>query len=741
MKRILILTLIFEILIIAMTSILGAKERPLKANILSKEKVNYSTALKLYRNSEYSNAYVQFMNILSNQSEPLINDYVVYSGARSAMELYMYDEAIKLFTLLQNKYPTSTLYPYAEEYKALVLFYKNDYPVSNFFNGKTQNWIKEFVGVKAMSRSEDTNISQMIARELIDRFSNKDALIYYDKIFKTNAMNLSAEFKLKMARGLYILGYYRSSMDYYKVLENKNIYPEECEYYIARINQLIRNREEAAGYFDSYLSNANNKEYRKLAIYWSAENYNSMKKYDKSEELFLKFLKEYPKDEYAPRAYNRLTANYLRINDIYKAKLYVTKTLKNFPKSRFSETALKSYLRKSFKLKNKTETYFALEKLKDRYPSFRKDFALSWDMWIANDFYDTNKRNKAVMTTLLTSKNPHYIKGALSLAESYMVSNVALSNSYYFDEAERLYSNSKYSNAISMLNKVQFIDSIVTGEETPFLKEVRSLAKEIMFGQRFIKDFYSKKTEIELFNELSLQTRKVSDKAIALYYYGDLDNAYMELDKVIKKTKMSYPLFYFTQKIFVDSTNTKRFMQISANIGKYFAYPYSDNVELLPDELRRYVYPRYFDEYVVREANHYKIESSFVYAIMREESLFDYKATSSANAYGLMQLIAPTANMENVQSRYRFKPLNLKDPKQNIYLGISHLSRLFKGENASNYIIVAAKYNAGPGSGNRWKNEYGTNNMYYTARLVDYEETEYYIERVMKSYDYYKRFY
>ena len=423
------------------------------------------------------------------------------------------------------------------------------------------------------------------------------------------------------------------------------------------------------------------------------------------------------------------------------AKRYLTNSLKKFPNNRWTETSLKSYLRKSLRLKNKTETYYGLKILEERHSKLRNDFILSWNIWIANEFKDFNKRDEYVLETLLTSKNPYYIKGALTLANKDMLQNVYSNNSYNMEEAKKFFADSNYSKTLEFLNKIQFIDYIATKREDKLVKEARDIAKKIFMQNKFVKDFYSKKTENEIFNELSLQTRKESNKSILLYYYGDNQNAYNEFDKIYSKTQTTYPLFYYAQKIFLNSANTKRFMQICNNIGKYFGYPYSQNVDLLPEEFRKYIYPRYFDDLVVPEAKYYKIEPEFIYSIMREESLFDSKALSWAGARGLMQLMPATARAENKKTRYKFNPLNLYDSKQNIYLGISHLSWLFQSENASNYIIVAAKYNAGSSRGNRWKNEYGTNNMYRTGRFIDIEETEYYVEKVMKSYEYYSRYY
>ncbi|TXJ45709.1 tetratricopeptide repeat protein [Brachyspira aalborgi] len=738
-KRIFLLALSFELIIIIATSVLNAKSMPEIPDIISKNKINYKTALKLHNDGKYLDAYNQFTNIINGNDETLIRDYVIYYGAKSAFYCEMFKEAIDLYSLLMKEHPRSSLYPYAEQYKALAEFYRDDYPVSNFFNGKAQKWIKEFVGLKALQKTNNKN--KEIALELINRFYTKDAIIYFYNNFQKEALNLPNNIKYKMATELYEAGFRNSSLNYFNSLIKQNYNKANCLYYTARINQQENKREEAAKLFDIYLANTNNKSYRRLGLYYSADNYYKLKNTKKSISLYQTFLKEYPKDDYVPRIYNIFLNESLNANNLISAKRYLTNSLKKFPNNRWTETSLKSYLRKSLRLKNKTETYYGLKILEERHSKLRNDFILSWNIWIANEFKDFNKRDEYVLETLLTSKNPYYIKGALTLANKDMLQNVYSNNAYNMEEAKKFFADSNYSKTLEFLNKIQFIDYIATKREDKLVKEARDIAKKIFMQNKFVKDFYSKKTENEIFNELSLQTRKESNKSILLYYYGDNQNAYNEFDKIYSKTQTTYPLFYYAQKIFLNSANTKRFMQICNNIGKYFGYPYSQNVDLLPEEFRKYIYPRYFDDLVVPEAKYYKIEPEFIYSIMREESLFDSKALSWAGARGLMQLMPATARAENKKTRYKFNPLNLYDSKQNIYLGISHLSWLFQSENASNYIIVAAKYNAGSSRGNRWKNEYGTNNMYRTGRFIDIEETEYYVEKVMKSYEYYSRYY
>ena len=740
-KNIIIFVILFELIIIIMTSGLGAQGKAYIPDIVSKNKLNYGSALKLYNDKQYKKAYAQFTNLINSSNDLLIRDYIIYYGAKSALSTNMYDEAIDLYSKLMTEYPRSSLYPFAEQYKALAEFYKDDYPISNFFNSNKQKWIKKFVGLKAMKETEDTNKVKLIALELTKKYINREALIYLNNNFEEEIYNFNNNIKYKASVELYDAGYRTAALKYFNNLIELNAYKNNSIYYKARINQLAGNRESASTLFNEYLANTNNKEYRKLAIYWNANNYERLKNYTKARELYNTFLRNYPKDSYVPRIYNSFINISLNNNNLPEAKKYLTNSLKNFHNNRYTELSLKSYLRKALKLKNKTETYYAINELDKIYPKYRHDFVLSWYMWAAQELGDTETRDKYIMKSLLESKNPFYVKGALSLATDEMINNVSQSNTYYLNEAKKYYADSNYTQTMQMLDKMQFIDYIVTKKEDNLVKEARAIAKEIFMQNKFVQDFYSNKKENEIFNELSLQTREEVNKPILLYYYGDMDNAYREFNTVYQKTQVTYPLFYYAEKIYKSSLNTKRFMQICANIGKYFGYNYYDNVDLLPDEFRKYVYPRYFDEYVVPEAKYYKIEPNFVYSIMREESLFDVKAKSYVGAMGLMQLMPTTAAAENKKARYRYNPLNLTDAKQNINIGISHLSWLFQSQNASNYALVAASYNAGSGRGNRWKKEYGTNNMYRTARFIDIEETEFYVERVMKSYEYYSRYY
>ena len=718
----------------------------LLVNILNpQKKPDYGNAFLLYQQKDYTNSYSSFKAILDNKNTNIIGDYVLYYFARSAMNIKKYEEAASHFNQVINEHPNSLLVPYSKQYMALSKFIVDDFMVEAFFNGNTQNWIKEFVATKSLPiviKNGRPDKASLISKILIDRYDRIEGAAYYHKNYKEDiAKNNDIKLISKLAKIFYDASQYNNALYYYNLMTINNDYTEESMYRIASIYEKKGERTKAIEMYNAYLNNKDYKKYRNTVSFSIAEQYYLMKKYNASNDAYIKYIKTYKnKSSYLLRSYRRIVVNYLRNNNFTNAKSYVDFLYKNYPDEYMTDVSLRNYMRKSFLASNKKEAYETVDKIKTLYTtSMRVGYGLSWGRFTYLEFGDTNRALEEVQKTLLYSKNPHHILEAYSLATDEMKNLVSFSNDIYFKEAKDYYRNGNKDKAYERLNRIQFNDAIVLLRETSFLKDVRKFSKSIMMESDFVKDFYANKRESEIVNDLSIYTKKASDKAIVLYYYGDYENAYNELNTVKKNYDMTFDMFYFFEKILLADGDTFSFFKMSNGIGKYFGYNYN-NVELLPNEMRVYSYPRYYDEYVLPESKHYKIDESFVYAIMREESTFRAHVSSWAGAVGLMQLMPATARMENQNKRYNYDPLVLTNARQNINLGIGHLNRLFKNESYKNYMLICAKYNAGGGNAKKWTEAYTTNNMSYYSRLVTFEETENYIQKVMASFNFYERF-
>lgn len=115
------------------------------------------------------------------------------------------------------------------------------------------------------------------------------------------------------------------------------------------------------------------------------------------------------------------------------------------------------------------------------------------------------------------------------------------------------------------------------------------------------------------------------------------------------------------------------------------------------------MYPKAFEKHVKKYAKKYKVDSNLIWGLMRQESAFRRKVTSSSNAIGLMQIIPSTAreNARNIGIKKLKVPEDLYHPWKNIKIGIYYFSRLlkrFKGDER----LAAASYNVGIGNVRRW---------------------------------------
>jgi soluble lytic murein transglycosylase len=137
------------------------------------------------------------------------------------------------------------------------------------------------------------------------------------------------------------------------------------------------------------------------------------------------------------------------------------------------------------------------------------------------------------------------------------------------------------------------------------------------------------------------------------------------------------------------------------------------------------------------------VDRSVVYAISRQESQFSQSVVSSANAYGLMQVIVPTARAIAKRIGIAFDEKKLKsDPAYNARLGAAELGHLLDSYNGS-YILAFVGYNAGPARAREWIARYGdprdpkVDPVDWVER-VPISETRYYIQRVMENLQVYR---
>ncbi len=135
-----------------------------------------------------------------------------------------------------------------------------------------------------------------------------------------------------------------------------------------------------------------------------------------------------------------------------------------------------------------------------------------------------------------------------------------------------------------------------------------------------------------------------------------------------------------------------------------------------------------------------KLDTSWLYAIARQESAFSPDASSHAGAMGLMQLMPATAKQTAKQVGLKqFKRRDLLKPETNIHLGSNYLKGLLKKFNG-NRILATTAYNAGPHRVKTWLKE-SKNNLPFDVWIetIPFKETRSYVQNVLAFsviYDY-----
>jgi soluble lytic murein transglycosylase-like protein len=157
----------------------------------------------------------------------------------------------------------------------------------------------------------------------------------------------------------------------------------------------------------------------------------------------------------------------------------------------------------------------------------------------------------------------------------------------------------------------------------------------------------------------------------------------------------------------------------------------SENPKYLNEQTLRMLFPKpYFEVFDQASPN---LDTFLVLSVARQESGFNPRARSRANARGLLQLLPGTARQ--LTGRY----VDLYDEKTNARLGVQYLSRMI--EKFGSVELALAAYNAGPGRIPTWKKRYTTDDPALFVDLIPFRETRNYVGLIVRNNYWYDRLY
>lgn len=183
--------------------------------------------------------------------------------------------------------------------------------------------------------------------------------------------------------------------------------------------------------------------------------------------------------------------------------------------------------------------------------------------------------------------------------------------------------------------------------------------------------------------------------------------------------------------------------QVNALLSLARSYP--DYAQMFPEEMGRdewdIFYPLTHWADIKKWSQARGLDRYQVAGIIRQETIFDPRARSGANAYGLMQLLLPTARTVARVFGASAMPQtgeDLFDPALNIELGTAYMKQQFDKFGRLEFVAVA--YNAGPGRVPQWRSSLPAE-MDEFVEAIPFKETKGYVQGVIRNSAQYRRLY
>lgn len=141
---------------------------------------------------------------------------------------------------------------------------------------------------------------------------------------------------------------------------------------------------------------------------------------------------------------------------------------------------------------------------------------------------------------------------------------------------------------------------------------------------------------------------------------------------------------------------------------------------------------------VKESANSYQIPGELIYAVIRQESMFNHDIVSSAGANGLMQIMPATAKATAKQAHIQYSDKKqLFSPQKNIHIGTAYLKLLAKQYHQHPVLMMSA-YNAGPRQTNYWLKNHSPTDIDIWIETLPWRETRNYLKNILSFYAVYQ---
>lgn len=193
-------------------------------------------------------------------------------------------------------------------------------------------------------------------------------------------------------------------------------------------------------------------------------------------------------------------------------------------------------------------------------------------------------------------------------------------------------------------------------------------------------------------------------------------------------------------RYFLSQLEAQRNQVSAALVEAIKAAPAYSQVEFdaLPKDLWNLLFPRAYWKLVAKQARANRLDPYLVMGLIRQESAFNPRATSSADARGLMQILPRTATRSRRRSSVRAAARRLYDPAYNVRVGCAYLRRQL-AQFGGNWERALAAYHAGDFRVRDWQEKFPVEDPEEFLEAIPISATRAYVEAVLRDAAIYKQ--
>ncbi len=149
------------------------------------------------------------------------------------------------------------------------------------------------------------------------------------------------------------------------------------------------------------------------------------------------------------------------------------------------------------------------------------------------------------------------------------------------------------------------------------------------------------------------------------------------------------------------------------------------------------IFPRLHEDLIRTVSTAPPVDEALVLSVIRQESAFNARARSWADAFGLMQVLPEVAHRSPLREKVGYSQFeDLYRPEVNIPIGADFLRSLFE-RYKNQFILAVAAYNANERAIRNWLKTRFTGNVLEFIEDIPYEETRGYVRLILRNYIFY----